>query len=80
MAKAERVPVEIVPVPFKIVLTLSEQEARALRDVCDKIGGSPFKSRRMYFDNISEALDICGMKYHNDKPDMTGGIDFNCDS
>ncbi len=45
-----------IPVPDTITLTLTVQEAAALKQVCNSIGGSPNDSARMYFDKINTAL------------------------
>lgn len=53
MAEARRI---VHAVPDDIVLTLTLKEAKALKQVCFSVGGTPLGSARMYFDDISEAL------------------------
>lgn len=52
----------IVVEPEVVTLTLSPEEATALRDVCRRIGGDPLKSRRRYFDAIGRALSRAGVE------------------
>lgn len=45
------------------VLTLSNDEAKALSEVIARIGGSPEKSQRKHIDSIAEALTSAGFLY-----------------
>jgi hypothetical protein len=60
MAKAEKIR---VPEVFDVQLTLSDAEANALQDLCDRIGGPP-TTRRRHFDAIRLALSGAGVSGH----------------
>ena len=45
-----------------IHLELSEDEAQAMADVLQRVGGDPKKSRRKYMDQLRWALEGVGMK------------------
>lgn len=55
MAKAKKVPAD-----FQVELTLTREEAEALRAVCSRIGGPP-ASRRRHFDAIAKELYPLGI-------------------
>ena len=57
-------------------LTMSMDEAKALRAVLNRIGGNPEKSRRGLTEAISRALAEAGVKYQlGDGADLHG---YNC--
>jgi hypothetical protein len=66
--------------PERIVLELSSDEARALRDVLSFVGGSPTLSRRRHTKAVGEALDKIGICYRSreERPDTEGyGMSFH---
>lgn len=73
MASAVREPVE--PIEHRVVLTLTEEEATALRDVTRAIGGPPQTSRRAHTEAISDALVDAGVQ-HTDGADVMGYLKF----
>ena len=52
MAKARKVPAD-----FEVELSLTREEALALRAVCMRIGGHSATTRRKHFDAIAKVLD-----------------------
>lgn len=74
MASATRTPIPVPP-PTEVVLTLSEDEAQVLRDVCGRIGGDPRASRRRLIDGIHDALESVGFK-HSKSGDTQGEFYF----
>jgi hypothetical protein len=54
---------EIVEVaPETITLTLSMEEASALKAVCQRVGGDPYATPRKHFDSILDELRSVGVK------------------
>jgi len=49
-------------VPDGVTLTLTDEEARTLREIFYKVGGSPFRSRRGHVDAINSALSEAGVE------------------
>jgi hypothetical protein len=73
--ESRRVVVDVVSDPV-VVLTLSQEEAKTLRQIVGRIGG-PVTTRRRYLDQILSALNAVGYTY---KPsDVTGYISFHDD-
>lgn len=56
-------------------LTLSEDEAIALRDVLARVGGY-MDTRRAHIAAISDALDEVGFDFDSTVEDMRGSVDF----
>lgn len=54
-------PVVVPQTIYNLTLALSERDARAIMDLCDRIGGKPEASARGVFDNISEKLKSAGL-------------------
>jgi len=57
------------------VLTLSEDEARFLLDIMNRIGGNPVTTRRLHEKEISVALGRAGLSLFGDCNDLQGEID-----
>lgn len=77
MAIAQRV--TYTPRPDTIMLTLSLLEARALKQVCDSIGGNPNRSARTYFDSINDALITAQVKSADHKMIQSEAVLFFLD-
>lgn len=78
MAKAVRIDLEVKPVPYKIVMELTQEEAEALYIVTNLVSGSPSESSRKYIDNIGKTLLDCGVNCNRyDYPkNVDGDITF----
>lgn len=74
MATAVRTPIITTPPPTEIVLTLTEDEASVLRQVCANISGA-LDGPRGKMAAIAEALDAAGVKRSLWR--RTGSIDLN---
>ncbi len=78
MAHAEKTDVEeMQPVTVtRIVLTLTAEEARTLKDLLyNAVAGSPSGSRRGIADGISHALSVAGVK-PREVDDISGHAEF----
>lgn len=62
MAKGRSV-VQVEETQVGVVLELTMDEARTLRDICDCIGGDPRRSRRGQMDAIKDGLEAAGVGY-----------------
>ena len=69
---------EVKPVKPNVILTLTPEEAEALRRVLSRVGGEDRYTRRRHTNAISRALDSVGYEYQADVEDVvaTGSITF----
>jgi hypothetical protein len=60
----------------KITLTLSQDEAQALVDLCQFVGGNPATTRRRFIDQIQERLIDRGVPV-SECEDVSGSVAFD---
>jgi hypothetical protein len=66
--------VTVVTTVESVTLTLSADEAEALRSVTGLVGGHPDYTARRHIDSIRDALDDVGVENHSDE--LTGSVFF----
>lgn len=64
------------PIAPYLTLELTKEEAQALADITDFIGGHKDTTRRGHYDNIAAALKAVGVVALDRVRDITGGIKF----